>query len=470
MTKIQRIRDPLHNLVLFGNQKRLKELDKVLWKVVNSRPLQRLRQIKQLGFSDIVYPGASHSRFAHSLGAMQTARQLIEIIQRHPQTSRIEEEFKAIIAALVHDVGHGPFSHAFEEVGKLRRFRWPNHEDRGEKIILNGEIAEILGEFGGEYVSGVADMIKKEKLHSSMHSAVVSSQFDADRLDYMRRDRLMTGCGHSAVDFPWLLENLRIEDVSTGVDEEDYGTVPTFVIGPKAIHAVETYILDLFQLYPTVYLHKTTRGAVKIFVELFARLIDEIRDNRAQEVGLPEEHPLVLFAKDPENLERFLSLDDTVISGAIPQLRNSKDPLISEFARRLQDRKLYKCIDIRALVQDEINPENKKSLVEVVDKTCIDIRGRLDEIREENKKSSPVPRILIDETSRSAYQKSGEGKDLQNRIHIMTNRGEPEDLSKHSEVVAGIEVFKVLRAYYPDGPDGTASKTAINNTIKEFLK
>ena len=116
----------------------------------------------------------------------------------------------------------------------------------------------------------------------------------------------MTGSGRSSVDFPWLLENLWIEDVNTGVDDEETGTVPTFVIGPKAIHAAEAYVLDLFQLYPAVCFHKTTRGAEKIFTELLVQVIKAVQANGAKDAGLPMNHPLVRFAESPEDLERIL--------------------------------------------------------------------------------------------------------------------------------------------------------------------
>ena len=262
-SKIQRIRDPLHDIIIFDTRR---ELDRTLWRTMCSRPFQRLRRIKQLGFSEIVYPGASHSRFSHSLGVMETSRQLMTIVKERAGGERSEHrEDRAIAAALVHDVGHGPFSHAFEDVGKRLGLKLADHEKMSDQLIRNGEVSETLTEeMGSGFANDVADMIKKDG-PKTVHNSVVSSQFDADRLDYMRRDRLMTGSGHSSVDCQWLLENLLIDEVGTGVDEKLAGKVPTFVIGPKAIHTAEDYILDLFQLYPTVYFHKTTRGAEKIF-------------------------------------------------------------------------------------------------------------------------------------------------------------------------------------------------------------
>jgi HD superfamily phosphohydrolase len=218
----QRIRDPLHNLVEFSSD----ELERTLWKVVQARPFQRLRRVKQLGFSDLVYPGASHSRFAHSVGVFHTARHLMGVVRKHVRERQDSKEHRALAAALVHDVGHGPFSHAFEKVGERLQLKLADHEHMSDRLIREGEVAETLNEMGSGFANDVADIIKKEG-RKTVHNAVVSSQFDADRLDYMRRDRLMTGSQHAAIDFEWLIANLEIAPVPTGVDDAEVGTVET---------------------------------------------------------------------------------------------------------------------------------------------------------------------------------------------------------------------------------------------------
>ena len=125
MAKLQRVRDPVHNLIEFDNRS---QLERTLWKVIQTQPFQRLRRIRQLAFSEYVFPGATHTRFAHSLGVFHTARQLMEVIRRHiSDGSRNFGEHQAnvaLAAALVHDVGHGMFSHSFEDVGKSWNYRW----------------------------------------------------------------------------------------------------------------------------------------------------------------------------------------------------------------------------------------------------------------------------------------------------------------------------------------------------------
>ena len=233
-------------------------------------------------------------------------------IVRHVGERDEHRERVALAAALVHDVGHGPFSHAFETVGSELELKVANHVRMSDSLIREGELAEIFRAMGSGFANDVADMVRNEG-DKTVHNAVVSSQFDADRLDYMRRDRLMAGIQHSSIDYTWLLENLETADIPSGSDEEELDPVPTFVIGPKAIHAVEAYVLGLFQLYPTVYFHKATRGAEKLFVELMVRLVKLVQDDSQEKVGLHCSHPLVQFAKAPDDVDTALRLDDTVV-------------------------------------------------------------------------------------------------------------------------------------------------------------
>ena len=443
----QRVRDPVHNLIVFDTDQ---QLERLLWNVLCSRPFQRLRRIKQLGFSELVYPGATHTRFAHSIGVFQTARELMDIVRERAGVERMEaQEQIALAAALVHDVGHGPFSHAFESVGKELGLRLADHEQMSDQLIRESEIAEILREFGSGFANDVADMIKKDG-PKTVHDAVVSSQFDADRLDYMRRDRLMTGSQQSAIDLTWLLANLEIANVAVGVDENKFHDVPTFVIGPKAIPAAEAYILGNFQLYPAVYFHKTTRGAEKLFSELLVRLIKLVQDGSKSEVGLDGNHALVRFAKSPDDINTVMTLDDTVIWGALSQLRESKDQLVRSFAERLQDRKLFKCIDIRALVHHRIDPGSEANAqdVEAINHCCEKILDKLSVLKEEKEVTNGVPAILTDKESRSPYKTGGRSRGPVQRINVRTEGGALIDLKQSSDVVAALRDFKLARAYF----------------------
>jgi HD superfamily phosphohydrolase len=153
----QRIRDPLHNLIEFDTSRN--EFENVLWNVLQTRPFQRLRRVKQLGFSDLVYPGAVHSRFAHSIGVFHTARRLMRVIDRHVPRPEESKMHQALAAALVHDVGHGPFSHAFESVGKRLNLKMAEHEHVSDTLIRESEIAEQLHSLGSGFAADVADVV-----------------------------------------------------------------------------------------------------------------------------------------------------------------------------------------------------------------------------------------------------------------------------------------------------------------------
>jgi HD superfamily phosphohydrolase len=455
MPKQQRIRDPLHDLIEFNIER--SQLEDVLWRVIQTRPFQRLRRIKQLGFSDFVYPGATHSRLLHSAGVFHTARRLMKVIEKYipAKDARMDQ---ALAAALVHDLGHGPFSHAFEKIGERFDLKMANHEAVSDILIRDSEVSDLLREIGSGFANDVADMVSSSGT-PTIYSAVVSSQFDADRLDYMRRDRLMTGSQHAGIDFEWLMENLELGEVEHSVDETRLKPVQTFVLGRKAIFAAEAYVLGLFQLYPTVYFHKATRGAEKIYTELLSRTITLIKDGSVEKTGLPKTHPLVKFAQTPDDIECALALDDTVIWGGLSLMADSGDEWISKFAERIRDRKLYKCIDVRAKIAHDKDDGAASS--SEADTVCAGIRDEISKCLEEWSVKCPdaTPRILIDEVERSPYNPlTEETKGPLNQIHIRTEGDHLVDLSKRSSVVATLKMYKAFRVYHADGDDEAKRK------------
>jgi len=455
MPKQQRIRDPLHDLIQFDVER--SQLEGVLWRVLQTRPFQRLRRIKQLGFSDFVYPGATHSRLLHSVGVFHTARRLMRVIEKYvpAKDARVDQ---ALAAALVHDLGHGPFSHAFEKIGERFDLKMANHEAVSDMLIRSGEVSEVLRDMGSGFANDVADMVSGSGT-PTIYSAVVSSQFDADRLDYMRRDRLMVGSQHAGIDFEWLVENLEVGEVQHGVDETSLKPVQTFVLGRKAIFAAEAYVLGLFQLYPTVYFHKATRGAEKIYTELLTRTITLIKDGSIEKTGLPKTHPLVRFAQTPDNIDCALSLDDTVIWGGLSLMADSNDKWIGSLAERLRDRKLYKCVDVRAKIAHDKDDGVASS--SEADEVCAGIRDEIVKCLDEWSAKSPdePPRILLDEVERSPYKElTEEAKGPLSQINIRTEGDHLADLSKRSNVVAALKTYKAFRLYHADGDDEARKK------------
>jgi HD superfamily phosphohydrolase len=379
----------------------------------------------------------------------------MRVIRKYlPENSK---EQMATAAALVHDIGHGPFSHAFEKIGERFDLKMARHETVSDWLIRNGEVAELLREIGKGFADDVADMVSSSGT-PTIYSAVVSSQFDADRLDYMRRDRLMAGTQHAGIDFEWMIENLELGEVEHRVGETRFPAVQTFVLGRKAIFAAEAYVLGLFQLYPTVYLHKATRGAEKIYIELLARAIVLVKDGSVQKTGLPETHPLVKFAKTPDDIECALALDDTVVWGALALMADSGDECVSQLAKRMRDRKLYKCIDVRAKIAHDRN--DKDAVSEQADQICASMMDEFVRCLDEWSHACPdaPPRILVDETERSPYKELTEDKGPLNQINIRTEGGHLEDLSNRSNVVKALKTYKAFRVYHADGDDEAKRK------------
>lgn len=465
MSKLQRIRDPVHDLIEFNTD----PFETKCWNLVKTPAFQRLRRIKQLGFSELTFPGATHSRLAHSLGVFNTARQLTAVVRRiKDSNSDSMGANTAVAAALVHDIGHGPFSHAFENAAAATGLG-VDHEEWTVRIILETEIREILDEVAPGFAERVAGVIGAD-IPLDIYGSIVSSQFDADRLDYMRRDRLMSGSQHAAIDFTWLIANLEIGRVPVGLDQSYVRRAETFVLGPKSVMAGEAYVLGLFHLYPTVYLHKTTRGAEKIFMALLRAVFGAIRNGDVAVTCLPENHPIVQFAREPTKLENYLGLDDAVVLGSLPLLQQSKLEVISKLATRLHERKLYKCIDVTAEVSSWActRVPNDGDLVER--RKLISAKEALVRELVKERALTPLgekePDLLEDVAERNPYKDAKGDHEALKRIWVKGQDGVLHDLGHFSDVVHSLVPFRAYRLYY----SGDSGKGTAMSLIKEVLQ
>jgi HD superfamily phosphohydrolase len=468
--KLQRVRDPVHNLIEFGTD----QIEHTLWRVIQTPPFQRLRRVRQLGFSDFVFPGATHTRFAHSIGVFHVARALMGVIRRHiaADSSRQFGGHQcrvALAAALVHDVGHGMFSHAFEAVGKSLNLEMARHENVSEAIIRDSEITEALNrDLGSGFANDVAALIGRKE-PGDLYDSVVSSQFDADRLDYMQRDRLMTGVQSSAIDLTWLMANLEIASVRTGADDEATGSVETLVLGPKAAQTAESYVLSLFHLYPNVYLHKTTRGAEMVFRALMRRLLLLGMNEKGADTGLPLGHPVLQFAREPGNVSNALGLDDMVFWGALPMLADAKDRELAKLASAMRNRNLPACIDIRRRVEEDlplIDGEPRATRLARIRLACSNIEAALKGLPIFN--AETPARIMLDQYSRPPYKRYQDSNTPLNRILIRMGAGEPRDMAELSPVIAAAENFSIFRAYV--FRDDTEAQGMIQNIMRTEIQ
>jgi uncharacterized protein len=434
----------------------------MLWRVIKTAPFQRLRRIRQLGLSEFVYPGATHTRFSHSLGVFSTARELMKIVRRFVPDQpgeRLKAE-AALAAALLHDVGHGPFSHAFEPVGQ--EFDWKlvrNHENHSEALIKStedGAIGQILNGYSEGFAETVAGVVRGGP--ASVYRSVVSSQFDADRLDYVRRDRLMTGTHLAGIDFDWLMANLEIGELDVN------GIVrKTFVLGPKAIYAAEGFVIGLFQMYPTVYFHKTTRGAEKLLQFLLKSIAHEVLNGNVEGTGLPVNHALVKVIRQPDSLSALRNLDDFSIIGSLPMLVESKIKLISDFSRRLQTRNFFKAIDLNSSILNGIIEDGVVNEGEYI-KRQRGVTIMLDEWK--SRSSENAGRILIDKTDRKPY-KTIEDEGPMNQIWIREGSN-LIDLREKSSAVRAISTFRIFKAYVAE--DDREAKLIVNGIVSSVTK
>lgn len=346
-TFIERLRDPIHGLITFEN-----EVDKIAWKLIDTPEFQRLRRIRQLAFSEFTFPSATHTRFAHSIGVYHNARHLMRVIEKAKGKEEFDSEKSKIflLAALLHDVGHGPFSHAFEkaraEIADANNSGpISNHENYTAKIIRNpeGHISKALND--PDLVEKIASVFDLDQPQDIYH-AVVSSSFDADRLDFLVRDRYMTGTGAGAIDVDWLIDNLTECQIPVGQDDDTETTfIPTFVFKNKGRQAAEDFLLARYRLYTEVYLHKTTCG----FEAILCRLLSAIANSSdtASEFNLTNDHALVSFFKNEETIDSYLELDDFVIWDAIKTISKSTTNIpVAELSKRLLNRNHLHALDV----------------------------------------------------------------------------------------------------------------------------
>ena len=327
--KIIQIKDPVHSFIDISEYPLVRQL-------VDTPYFQRLRRLHQLGLAPAVYPSATHTRFAHSLGVMHAFLILFDsVVQSSTMSADRISRIRPVgaAAALLHDIGHGPFSHASEKFLDGGRF---NHETLTCQIIQNTEISDILKD---NRISArlVCDILNRNVSGEMLFvSQLISSQLDADRIDYLMRDALFTGVPYGSIDISRIASMLKIWNHRT-LHKSLRGTV---VVSQKGIESVEDYLLGRYLMYKGVYYHKTIRCLDNILVGIFQRAM-ELQD------------PLYvdLFPKKITP-QAMLQLDDHVCHYIIHQWTKSDDPILGDLCRRLVDRRLFKAYPItdRALI------------------------------------------------------------------------------------------------------------------------
>jgi HD superfamily phosphohydrolase len=319
------IRDPVHDVIAFRTNS---PTDALLFRLLNAAEFQRLRRIRQLGMAHLAYPGADHSRYSHSLGVMQTARRIIEQLRRSFAIDE-HEETVCLCASLLHDLGHGPFSHVFERVSGI------HHEALTNRVIADpgSDVHKLLAEHDPALPGEVAELMAGRASHT-FFCDILSSQLDADRFDYLLRDNLMTGSRYGDYDLEWLLHALTIDE-STG----------RLAVTWKGISAVEAYLQSRYHMYRNVYFHKVVRsaeGMVKLTLQRAKRLA--VQDRLAWP---PREHVVnkALLGQQLE-IEDFTNFDDVSVMHCFQIWSKSDDAKLAGLCHGLLFRRLYKTFDM----------------------------------------------------------------------------------------------------------------------------
>lgn len=312
----QSYRDPVHDFITLR--------EPLFLELVDTPEFQRLRRIRQLGASYGTYHGAEHSRFGHSLGALWIMTMILERF-RHIGI-HLEEEWITVAraAALLHDIGHGPFSHALEK----QLTPGYDHEDWTRRILLEPTcVHEVLSQVSPSLPQQVAAVISGEYEGPAFIRDLVSSQLDVDRMDYLLRDSLYTGVTYGTFDLQRLINTLQLDG-------------DRVVSLAKGIVAIEEYLLARYFMYWQVYLHKTTRSQEVVLSRMWQRAVDLWREGRLSEGEVPP--TLIPFLRGEPTLDEYLAVDDFDVVYAAKMWLHAKDPILADFASRFIERRLLK--------------------------------------------------------------------------------------------------------------------------------
>ena len=327
------IRDPVHDVIALRTDH---PIERLLFQLIGCPEFQRLRRIRQLGMASLAYPGADHSRYSHSLGVMETARLILKQLCEQTDISDFDQA-ACLAGALLHDLGHGPFSHVFERVSGVR------HEALSYRVIMDpaSVVHRTLRDFDPALPQRIVDLLEGEPAPTFL-SDCLSSQLDADRLDYLLRDNLMTGSQYGDYDLRWLLQNMA-------VTPDTKRLAVTF----KGLSAVEAYLQARYHMYRNVYFHKVVRsaeGMVKLALQRARRLAVQ---DRLEWPGRDDPVTKTLLGQQL-SISEFIELDDTAVLMCFKQWTRSDDATLAALCQGLLQRRLFKTIDLTRLPTDQV--------------------------------------------------------------------------------------------------------------------
>lgn len=327
-------RDPVHNYITVNHP--------VIYDLINSKEFQRLRRVKQVSTTVFTFHGAEHSRFSHCLGVYEIARRVTEIFDaKFPEIWDSNENLLTMVAALLHDVGHGAYSHTFEKLFDT------DHEAITQEIITSPdtEVNAILRGVSPDFPENVASVIN-HTYHNKQVVQLISSQIDCDRMDYLLRDSYYSGARYGQFDLTRILRVIR-------------PTADGIVFEYNGMHAVEDYIVSRFQMYMQVYFHPASRAMEVLLQNLLKRAKSLYHiDSHFFEKTSPN---LIPFLANQASLADYLSLDDGVMNTYFQAWTAAEDDILADLASRFVNRKVFKSVTF-----EEESRKDLSHLVELV--------------------------------------------------------------------------------------------------------
>jgi HD superfamily phosphohydrolase len=394
------INDPIYGFVTLP--------DDLVYDLINQPIFQRLRRIKQLGLTNLVYPGALHTRFHHAIGAMYLMTEALQVLKLKGIKITDDETRAAIVAILLHDIGHGPFSHALEHT----IVKGIHHEDIS--TMLMDELNKV---FSGKLTLAIK-IFKNEHPKKFLYQ-LVSSQLDMDRLDYLNRDSFFTGVTEGVVSSDRIIKMLHVQNGE-------------LVVEAKGIYSVENFLISRRLMYWQVYLHKTVLSAEKLLVNILKRAKElslngeDLFATPALSLFLRNNFSKKEFIKNPELLQQFVLLDDYDIMASVKVWANHKDFVLSALCKNLLDRNLYKI----ELQNKNFTPAYQNQMLEKVMK----------KYKLTKKEASYF--VFSESVNNSAYNSS------HFQIHILQKNGELIDVAKASDQLNIKMLSKKVTKYF----------------------
>jgi HD superfamily phosphohydrolase len=322
----QRIyRDPVHNIIPLRDDS---AEGRLMIRLIDTAEFQRLRRIKQLGLGLYTYQGAEHSRFTHSLGALHLMTRILDQLSDRYQIAE-QDHAAARAAALLHDVGHGPFSHAMENVLGV------HHEKLTMQTVLSREteLGRTLAEYSAELPQRVSAIIEGTFKPAAL-AQLVSSQLDVDRMDYLLRDSLMTGAKYGLYDLEWIINALQIDEEGDRI-----------YVAARGIYAVEEYLQARYYMFRQVYFHRTLRSAEAVLRSALRRALKLVEEGKPVWCA-PRTSFEKILQRQTLTITEHLEMDDSDVIFHMKQWQASDDRVLSDLSQRFVARRLFKAIDL----------------------------------------------------------------------------------------------------------------------------